>query len=153
MLGLTAGPSSAAQSAITARDIGTYRLTAPVFRQFQQASGLIGVVTASDARFRFAPLFTREVAVSGDAPGAVADLVARIENDPPLASAVGAAALTAREYSVFALALFGARLAHGFVEAGVLRRVPAGAATENVAFVAEHQEEITAVLKTLGIDG
>lgn len=150
---LLGAPPGAAQNAITTRELAAYRLAGPAFRQFEQASQTIGAVTAGDSKFRFAPLFTREVAVSGDAPVVAAELIARLENNPPLTDALRAANLTAREYALFALALLGARMAHGFVEAGVLRRVPPGVAADNVAFVAEHEAEITAVLRALGIKG
>ena len=50
-----------------------------------------------------------------------------------------------------ALGLLAARLAHGFLESGVLRSVPDGPAADNVRFVAEHQREVAAVLEDLGI--
>ena len=50
------------------------------------------------------------------------------------------------------LTLFAARLAHGFVESGVLRAVPPGAAEHNVRFVAQHEIRIAALLKGMGIE-
>jgi hypothetical protein len=61
------------------------------------------------------------------------------------------AKLSPREYSKFAIALLAAHMANGFIQAGVLQRVPAGAPTHNVEFVNTHQTEITAVLADLGI--
>jgi hypothetical protein len=52
----------------------------------------------------------------------------------------------------FALAMVAARLAHGFVKTGVIRRVPDGAAAANVAFVEAHEAQITSLLADLGID-
>ena len=54
--------------------------------------------------------------------------------------------------TTFALALLGARLAHGFIDAGLLRNVPPGVAADNVQFVTEHHVEVSAVLKKLGIE-
>jgi hypothetical protein len=42
-------------------------------------------------------------------------------------------------------------MAHGFIKAGVLPRVPDGAPTHNVEFVDTHQAEVTAVLADLGM--
>jgi len=42
-------------------------------------------------------------------------------------------------------------MAHGFIDAGVLRRAPPGAPADNVAFVDTHQSEIAEVLEHLGI--
>ncbi len=61
------------------------------------------------------------------------------------------AKLTPREYAKFAIVLLAAHLAHGFVKAGVLQRVPAGAPTNNVEFVKAHEAEVTAVLAELGV--
>ena len=141
----------AAQAPIDVKELAEYRLTGPVLEQFVEASGLIMTVTRQNARFTYAPLFTKEVALSGDAPVVAAGLVARLENDPALVAALTTAKLTPREYATFALALFAARLAHGFVEAGVLRSVPSGAPADNVQFVGAHQAEITAVLYTIGV--
>jgi hypothetical protein len=148
---VAAGESGRVQTPFTAQQLADYRLTVPVFRQFVQASRLIAAATRSDPKFERAPLFTREVAVSGDAPAAAAELEARLKGEPALADALRAAKLTAREYTTFALALLAARLAHGFVDAGVLRGVPAGVAADNVAFVEAHQAEIAAVFDELGI--
>jgi hypothetical protein len=152
LLTILADSSEAVQRSFDLRELAEYQLTVPVFKQFEQASSLIAVATHDDARFVDAPLFTREVAVSGDAPAMAAQLEARLQNEPALANALRAAKITSREYTTFALALFAARLAHGFVNAGVLRRVPPGVATDNVKFVDEHQTEITAILKEIGVD-
>jgi hypothetical protein len=145
------GPVGDVQTAADARALAEYRLTERVFRQFERASGLIAKATRDDPRFVEAPLFTREVAVTGDASAAAAALEARLLSEPILYLALDAAKMTAREYATFALALLAARLAHGFVAAGVLQDVPAGVAADNVRFVDTHQAEITAVLKTIGV--
>ncbi len=133
------------------RELAGYRLTQPVFERFGHASRLIAAATRDDPRFDESPLFTRDVAVLGDAPAMAAELDARLRGEPALADALRTAGLTSREYTTFALGLVAARLAHGFVAAGVLRSVPAGVAADNVAFVERHQAEIAGVFRTLGI--
>jgi len=141
----------AQQAPFEAYDLADYRLTPPVFEQFVQASGRIADITEHDPAFRYAPLFTKDVALSGDAPAMAQGLAARLENHAGLAAAVADAKITPREYAKFAIALFAAHLAHGFVKAGVLQRVPEGAPTINVDFVKAHEAEVTAVLAQLGI--
>lgn len=140
-----------AQSPIDVYELADYRLTTEVFERFVQATERIANVTRDDASFTYAPLFTKNVALSGDAVAEAAGLVARLENHPGLAAALSAANLTAREYTKFALTLIVAHLAHGFLASGVLPRVPEGAPTINVAFVKAHDSEVTGVLATLGI--
>lgn len=144
------GPGRA-QAPIDVYDLADYRLTPEVFNQFVEASHAIGEITRRDSAFTYAPLFTKEVALSGDAPAVAAGLVARLENHTGLSAALQSAKLAPREFSKFAIALLAAHLAHGFIKAGVLRRVPAGAPTHNVEFVETHQNEITAVLADLGV--
>lgn len=150
MLGVLAA-SPVTQAAIDVYDLADYRLTTPVFEQFVRASNLIADVTLRDAAFDNAPLFTKEIALSDDAPASASALAARLEKHSGLAAALETAKLTPREYAKFAIALVAARLAHEFLNAGVLKRVPSGAPTENVKFVEEHRAEIRSVLDTLGI--
>jgi hypothetical protein len=147
------GPADAAlaQARLESRELAAYRLTEPVFRKFQDASRRIGDIAAAEPRFRYAPLFTREIVQSEDASTAAAQLMARLDNEPAFVAALGAADLTAREYTAFALALLGARLAHGFVESGALRAVPPGVPAHNVAFVDANLPEVLAVLRMLGV--
>jgi hypothetical protein len=133
------------------RDLALYRLTEPVFKQFVEASRLIGPATRADPRFADDPLFTTEVALLGDARTEAARLDARLQDEPVLAHALRTAGLSSREYTKFALGLLAARLAHGFLESGVLRSVPDGPAADNVKFVDEHLQEVSAVLEALGI--
>jgi hypothetical protein len=140
-----------AQAPIDLYDLADYRLTAPVFEQFVQASGRIAEITRSDVAFNFAPLFTKDVALDGDVVAMATGLTARLENHTGLAAALESAKLTPREYSKFAIALVAAHLAHGFMKAGVLQRVPEGAPTNNVEFVKAHEVEINDVLAQLGI--
>lgn len=142
-----------AQQPFTVNDLAQYRLTTATFTPFTLASRSIAAVTRADPALEREPLFTREIMLSDDARAAATALETRLLAHPAIVRALDAAKLSARDYTKFALALFAARLAHGFVKSGVLRRVPAGAAAENVAFVDEHVEEITALLAELGIDG
>jgi hypothetical protein len=145
--------TATAQAPLDVNELAQYRLTDAFFPRFKEASRRIATVTREDPAFSRDPLFTREVAVSGDAPAAAAALESRLRTHPALADALRAAKLSARDYTKFALALFAARLAHGFVKAGVLRGVPAGTAAANVAFVDAHESEIRELLEQLRIDG
>jgi hypothetical protein len=141
----------AAQDPPGSRELAAYRLTEPVFRQFQDASRRIGEVAATDARFRYAPLLTREIVQLEDASSAATQLMARLDHEPAFVDALRTSGLTAREYAMFALTLVGARLAHGFVESGALRAVPPGVPSDNVAFVGAHLQEVLDVLRALGV--
>ena len=140
-----------AQSPIDVYELADYRLTTEVFARFVQASGRIADVTRSDSAFTFAPLFTKDVALSGDAVAEANGLVARLENHAALAAALDAAKITPREYAKFVITLIAARLAHGFLASGVLPRVPAGAPTINVEFITTHEADVVAALGSLGI--
>jgi len=153
LVGLLAGGPALLQDTFTVKELADYRLADPVFRQFVHASGLIVTAMSEEPRLGADPLFTRDVAVLDDAVSAAAALEARLKLEPRYTTALRIAGLTPREYTRFALALFGARLAHGFVQAGLLRDVPPGTAADNVAFVAAHEAEIADVLKALGLEG
>jgi hypothetical protein len=141
----------AAGQAIDVYELADYRLTPEVFARFVEASGSIADITANDASFKYAPLFTKDLALSGDAVAEAAGLVARLENHSALAGALAAAKITPREYVKFAITLIAAHLANGFLMSGVLPRVPAGAPTINVDFVRTHQADVTSALARLGI--
>jgi hypothetical protein len=147
---LHAWPS--AQTVFGVTELAEYRLGADVFVRFDRASRLIAAATRADPRFAHAPLFTQEVLVSGDVLPMAIGLEARLRNEPALAEALRTANLTPREYTKFALALVAARLAHGFLESGVLRSVPAGVHADNVMFVKTHYAEITAVMSEIGVE-
>ena len=143
--------SDRGQASIDVYDLVDYRLTPEVFDQFVHASRLIGEITRRDPTFTYAALFTKEVALSGDASAMASGLMARLDNHAELTAALQQAKMTAREYAKFAICLLGARMAQGFLNTGVLRSVPAGAPTINVEFVKAHDAEIVAVLAELGI--
>ena len=140
------------QRPFDAKELADYRLTTPMLKRFAHATRLIVAATSHDPRFERDPLVTRDISVSGDAAEMATALHQRLDAEPALAGALFAADVSARDYAAFAIALFGARLAHGFVKSGAMRRVPAGVATENVAFVEAHIAEISALLKQLGLE-
>src|SRR5688572_27830330 len=77
-----------AQAPIDVYELADYRLTTEVFDRFVAASGRVATVTRDDATFTYAPLFTKDVALSDDAVTAAAGLVARLENHKALAGAL-----------------------------------------------------------------
>jgi hypothetical protein len=105
-----------------------------------------------DPRYEHDPLFSKDVAVAGDAVEMATALRSRLDSDAALAGALFAAEISAHEYTTFALALLGARLAYGFVDAGVLRRVPSGVAAENIDFVRGNLAAVRATLAHLGLE-
>lgn len=141
-----------ASAPLTARELAGYRLTEPALQRFVAASQLIAAATREDARLTADPLFTRELAVLDDVEAAAAQVEARLKFEPRFRAALRIASVSARDYTTFALALFAAHLAHGFVQSGALRRVPAGVAADNVAFVDAHREVIARVLADLGVE-
>ena len=142
----------AAQAEFGVTEIADYRLDATVFAQFTRASHLIAAATRVDARFDREPLFTKDILLSDDVLAAAIALEARLRTEPALAGAFFAADITPHDYTKFALALVAARLAHGFVKSGVIRRVPPGVHADNVTFVDANLTEIQAVLKDIGVD-
>lgn len=134
-----------------AKALASYRLTEPVFKRFAHASRLFAKVIAGSERYAREPLITEDISVAGDAPEMATALQRRLDEDAALTAALFAADISSREYATFAIALFAARLAHGFVESGAMRRVPQGVAADNVAFVAAHAEQIAAVARQLNL--
>lgn len=132
-------------------ELADYRLTPEVFARFVEASARIADVVEHDASFTDAPLFTKEIALSGDAVAEATGLATRLEHHAALAAALEAAKITPRDYAKFAITLIAAHLAHGFVTSGALKRVPSGAPTINIEFIKTHDTDVTATLATLGI--
>lgn len=137
---------------VEASELAEYRLTAPVLTRFAHASRLIATATRNRPALQETPLFSREITVSGDAADAAAALQARLDAEPAFATALFAADLDSREYVKFALALFAARLAHGFVKSGAIRRVPAGAAADNIAFIEQNEVAVRGLLRMLELE-
>jgi len=141
----------AGQAPFDARELSDYRLTPAMFERFVDASRRIADITRNDASLANAPLFTDDIVRSDDVTAAARDLLSRLESHRRLSAALAAAKITAREYTKFAIALVAGRVAHGFLESGVLRRVPDGAPAANVGFVDRHRSEVLATLALLGI--
>jgi hypothetical protein len=144
-------PTVTAQAPIDQYELADYRLTQEVFDRFVQASAPVADIAQRDPAFRYAPLFTKDVMLSGDAVTAAMGLTARLENHTALAAALATAKITAREYSKFVITLVAAHMAYGFMKSGVLPRVPSGAPTINVEFVKIHESDVATVLESLGI--
>src|SRR5215510_5964868 len=123
---------AAAQAPIDVYELADYRLTADVFDRFVQASRRVADITREDSAFTFAPLFTKEIVLSGDAVAGANGLAARLQNHAGLAAALESAKITPREYAKFAITLVVAHLANEFLKSGVLTQVAPGAATVNV---------------------
>lgn len=136
----------------TEQELAQYRLTAPVLARFTHATRLILDATGDDVRFAEDPLFSREFSVSGDAVAMAARLQARLDREPAALAALFAADIATPEYVRFAISLFAARLAHGFVASGAMRAVPPGAPRDNVAFIDAHRTEVAALLKAVGLE-
>jgi hypothetical protein len=147
---LAAG-AAGAQSPIDVYELADYRLTIDVFERFVHANARIVEITQRDDSFTDAPLFTKDLALSGDAVAEAAGLAARLASHAGLSAALEMAKITPREYSKFAITLIVAHLAHGFQKAGVLPRVPPGAPTSNVEFVRVHESDVNGALASLGI--
>ena len=141
-----------APAPLTAKELASYRLTLAAFEPFERASELIAQATSSDPKLAADPLFPREVSVLDDVAIVAPALEARLTAEPALAAALKQSEMTPRDYTTFALALFAARLAHGFVQSGAMRFVPKGVASDNVAFVAAHEVRVAAVLRRLGVE-
>jgi len=137
---------------IDRRELAAYRLTNADFEQFRDASARIAIVIADDASFLAQPLFSEEITQSGDVTEASATLEVRLRSHTGLSEALAAAKISARDYTKCALTLIAARLALGFLDSGVLKSVPAGAAADNVAFVRAHRTAVDETLKELAIE-
>ena len=150
----TMPPTAAAQArpAFEKRELAEYRLTAARFSQVLDAGRLLAAIISREPRFTDAPLFTREVMLLGDAVEMATALEARLRGDEQLAAALDRAKITPREFTTFTFALFGAHLAHGFMQSGALRFVPPGITADNVAFVAANADAVDGLLDALRIE-
>lgn len=152
LFGLLTALTLPLQETFNVKELAEYRLSVPVFRQFVNASRQIVTATREDPRLAADPLFTRDISVLDDVVAAAARVEARLKFEPRYSSALRIASLSAHEYAKFALTLFAARMAHGFLQSGAIRGVTKGVAADNVAFVAEHEKDVTEVLQLLGVE-
>jgi hypothetical protein len=143
---------AAAQRPFDQKELAAYRLTEPVYLRFAHAARLISAASRNEPRLEQAPLFTKQIAVSGDILEMAALLRARLEEEPAFRSALFAAEIDAHEFTTFALALFAARLADGFVKAHLIHVMPDGVPGGNVAFVEAHEAEIGALFAEIGVE-
>ena len=150
--GLLVYGSPPEQGALDRRELAAYRLTTPVLERFRDASQRIAIVVARDASLPRGAALLARIVQGGDVTEVSATLEGRLRDHPGLSHALSAATISARDYTKFALTLVAARLALGFLESGVLKTVPAGAATENVAFVRGHRAEVDDLFTELGIE-
>ena len=137
---------------IDRRELAAYRFTTADFEQCRDASTRIAIVIADDASFRAQPLFSEEITQRCYVTEASATLEARLRSHTGLSEALAAAKMSARNYTKCALTLIAARLALGFLDSGVLKSVPPGAAADNVAFVRAHRTAVDEMLKELAIE-
>ncbi len=144
--------ASYVQTRFDAKWLAEYHLTDAVFKRFAHATALLASAMRREPRFAAEPLITREISVDGDVAEMASALQQRLDTDPVLSAALFAADISAHEYAAFAIALFAARLAQGFLASGAMRRVPAGVAADNVAFVTAHEAEVAVVLKQLDLE-
>jgi hypothetical protein len=149
---MIASLQAAAPPPLTVKELAAYRLTLATFDRFEHASRLIAEAAAADPRLTAQPLFPREVSVLDDVAVVAPALETRLAAEPAVAAALRSAKISARDYTTFALALFAARLAHGFVQSGAMRFVPPGVASDNVAFIKAHDARVAAVLRQLGVE-
>ena len=143
---------AAAQQPFDQREIAAYRLTEPVYLRFAHAARIITEASRKEPRLERTPLFTKQFAVSGDVLEMATQLSDRLDQEPAFRSALFAAEIDAHEFTTFALALFAARLALGFVKAHLIHVMPDGVAGGNVAFVEAHDTEIGALFAEIGVE-
>jgi hypothetical protein len=150
--GLLAFGPQEKQGGLDRRELAAYRLTTPVFERFRDASEGIAIVIARDPTFRALPLFSQHIVQGGDVIEVSAALEGRLRYHPDLSRALQAAKITPRDYTKFVLTVVAARLALGFLDSGVMKTVPPGAATDNVDFVRTHRIAVDDLLIRLGIE-
>lgn len=141
-----------APGSLTAAEIAGHRLTDGELEGFGRASRRLVSASRRDGGGTPAPLFTRDIVMLEDVAVAAATLERRLAGNPALAAELAQENVPPREYVRFALALIGARLAQGFLSAGVLKRVPEGVAADNVAFISRRQADVDALLEELDVD-
>jgi hypothetical protein len=141
-----------AQQPIDQQELAAYRLTDPVLQRFAHAARLVASAARSDPRLAQTPLFTKEIAITGDVREMAAELQTRLDSEPAYRTALFAAEIDAREFTTFALALFAARLAQGFIDAKLIYVMPDTVAGQNVAFVQARQTEIRTLFADLGVE-
>ena len=82
-------------------------------------------------------------------PKTLKEMAAAIEKQPAAVRALAAQGLTTREYATAMMALLQASMAEGFLQGQDLSKLPAGINPENVKFVRENKEALTAMQTSL----
>jgi len=82
-------------------------------------------------------------------PKTLSEMAAAIEKQPAAARALAAHGLTTREYARAMMALLQASMAEGFLQGQDLSKLPPGINPENVKFVRENKEALTAMQASL----
>lgn len=77
----------------------------------------------------------------------LSDMAKAVERQAPLAAAIRKAGLTPREFAKIQLSLLQAMFVHGFMKSGSTKELPKEVPEENVAFVREHEAELTAMAR------
>lgn len=70
------------------------------------------------------------------------EMAAEINKEPRFADALAKAGMSAREFSKFTLAMFGAAFAASAQKAGMLKELPKEVNPDNVKFILEHEAEL-----------
>ena len=134
------------------RELAAYRLTTSIFERFRDASQQIAIVIARDPAFSAQPLLSQDIVQGGDVVEVSTRLERRLRDHRELSRALQAAKITPRDYTKFVLTVVAARLAVGFLDSGVMKTVPPGAARDNVNFVRTHRAAVDDVLNRLHIE-
>lgn len=82
-------------------------------------------------------------------PKTLAEMAARIEREPRLASAIKAGGMTSREFATITLSFYQAMFAAMMQKSGALKELPKEVSPENVAFVQQNEAALTAIFSAL----
>lgn len=82
-------------------------------------------------------------------PKTLAEMAARIEKEPRLAAAIKAGSMSSREFATITLSFYQAMFAAMMQKSGALKELPKEVSAENVAFVRENEEALTAIFSAL----
>lgn len=89
----------------------------------------------------------REEAEEKDGQRTIASATRQIEREPKFVAVLRSAGLSPRDFVLTQTALFQASFAHGAHKQGHLKEIPQEIPPEHIAFVAQHEQELTAMWK------
>lgn len=72
-----------------------------------------------------------------------------IRSQPLMANALAKAGMTPRDYGKFTLTFFQASMLHGMMKGGLIKELPKDMNPDNIAFVRDHEAEITKLTQEL----